>query len=170
MKNFIKDCLRTESTPEHLPVRINKSVHDRLLKTIEEMIEVNNRLDELKKIIFYGKETQTESPIHTVMPLRQYRLLHAAMGVSTESSEIFEALIAGDTVNLIEEGGDVMWYLALMFDELDTNFTEACNTVINKLKARYPNKFTSDDALNRDLHHEREVLEQSCGDNNEEHF
>lgn len=33
--------------------------------------------------------------------------------------------------------------------------------VINKLKARYPDKFTTEHATNRDLGYEREVLEQS---------
>lgn len=165
MKNFIKDCLRTESRPEHLPVRINKSVHDRMMATIAEVIEVNNRLDELKKIIFYGKETEVDSPIHKVLTLREYRLLHAAMGISTESAEILEALTTDkyivDIVNLIEEGGDVMWYLSIMFDELGTDYTQAGDTVIDKLRARFPDKFTSEHALNRDLDEERDVLEQS---------
>ena len=32
--------------------------------------------------------------------------------------------------------------------------------VINKLKARFPDKFTEDDAFNRDLTTERKVLEE----------
>lgn len=170
MKNFIKDCLRTESLPEHRPILINKSVYDRLFKTIDEVIEVNNRLNELKKIIFYGEETEVKSPVHVVLSLRQYRLLHAAMGVSTESAELLEAGLKDDTVNLVEEGGDVMWYLSILFDELDTSFTQAGNTVIKKLQVRYPEKFNSDEAWDRDLDAERNMLEQCCGDDSEDHF
>jgi hypothetical protein len=36
---------------------------------------------------------------------------------------------------------------------------ELLQTNIDKLKARYPEKFTENDALNRDLNKERNILE-----------
>lgn len=95
------------------------------------------------------------------------RLLHAAMGLSSESGEFMDQMkrhiLYGkplDDVNLKEELGDLEWYIALAIDELQTTFGIIFETNIKKLRARYPNKFTEHDALNRDLEHERSVLEE----------
>jgi NTP pyrophosphatase (non-canonical NTP hydrolase) len=95
------------------------------------------------------------------------RLLHAAMGLSTESGELLDALKKHlfyrkplDTTNLKEEMGDLFWYLAILADALGTTFEAEMERNIAKLKARYPRKFTSENAINRDLATERKVLEQ----------
>lgn len=49
------------------------------------------------------------------------RLLHAAMGLVTEVGEIYE--INGET-HLLEEVGDICWYLALGLDALGVNWDE----------------------------------------------
>ena len=53
------------------------------------------------------------------------RIEHAAMGMVTEAAELMDAVkkskIYGrpiDRVNLVEEAGDIMWYLAILADEL----------------------------------------------------
>ena len=43
---------------------------------------------------------------------------------------------------------------------LNIDPSEIMSSNIAKLKARYPNKFTQEDALNRDLNVERNILEQ----------
>ena len=95
------------------------------------------------------------------------RVLHAAMGCVTESGELMDALKKStyygkdlDVTNVLEEAGDILWYLAILFDELDTTFDKEMERVINKLKARFPDNFTEGDAFNRDLENERSVLEQ----------
>ncbi len=93
-------------------------------------------------------------------------LLHAAMGISTESGELMDAFKrkifygkALDVVNVKEEIGDVMWYIAILLRELDLDFEDVLQVNIDKLKARFPDKFTEEDALNRDLDKERKILE-----------
>jgi NTP pyrophosphatase (non-canonical NTP hydrolase) len=93
-------------------------------------------------------------------------LLHAAMGISTESGELMDAfkrkLFYGkplDVVNVKEEIGDIMWYVAILLRELDLDFHELLQLNINKLTARFPEKFTEHHALNRDLGTERNILE-----------
>lgn len=95
------------------------------------------------------------------------RLLHAAMGLTTEAGEFLDALKKHlfygkplDLVNLREELGDIMWYLAIACDALGTTFEAEQARNIAKLKARYPDKFTSEAAIERDLEGERKVLEQ----------
>ena len=94
------------------------------------------------------------------------RLIHASMGLVTEAAEFQDALKKSlfygkplDTTNLKEEMGDLLWYLALAMDALETDFDAEQDRVIRKLKARYPSKFDNELAENRDLATERKILE-----------
>lgn len=93
---------------------------------------------------------------------------HGVMGLVTESAEIMDAIKQAriynkplDQINLIEEMGDVMWYLAIMADALGVEFEEIWDKNIRKLEARYPDRFKTENGLreNRDLEAEREELE-----------
>jgi len=93
-------------------------------------------------------------------------LIHASMGLVTEAGEFQDMLKKHlyygrelDTVNLREEIGDLLWYCAIALQALDTDFQSVMQTNIDKLKARYPEKFTEDSANNRDLKVERQILE-----------
>lgn len=93
-------------------------------------------------------------------------LLHAAMGMVTESGEFMDMMKKHifygkpqDEVNLKEEIGDIMWYAAIALEALGSSFDEVMEKNIAKLQARYPEKFTTDKAVNRDLEKEREILE-----------
>ncbi len=97
---------------------------------------------------------------------RKLDLLHASMGLSTEAAEFTDALKKHifygkelDTVNLKEEIGDILWYAAIALEALDSSFEEVMQTNIDKLAARYPDKFTEESAINRDLDTERKILE-----------
>lgn len=94
--------------------------------------------------------------------------LHMAMGISTEASEILDVfkkkLAYGkeiDVVNVREEIGDIMWYIANLSTLLEIDLEEALQINVDKLKARYPDKFDEEKALNRDLETERSVLENN---------
>lgn len=102
--------------------------------------------------------------------LQAVKLLHALMGICTESGELMDALkkhlIYGkplDFVNLAEEAGDIEWYIALLLNVLGTTHSEIFTVNIEKLRLRYPNKFTEFDAINRNLPAERELLERDRG-------
>ena len=93
-------------------------------------------------------------------------LIHASMGLVTEAGEFQDMLKKHlyygrelDTVNLREEIGDLLWYCAIALEALDTDFQSVMQTNIDKLKARYPEKFTEEKAENRDLDKERKILE-----------
>jgi NTP pyrophosphatase (non-canonical NTP hydrolase) len=98
---------------------------------------------------------------------RNIRLLHAAIGVSTEAGELLDSLKKAifygrelDVVNFKEEIGDILWYLAIAYDELDGTFENSMDVNIAKLKARYGDKFDAARALKRDLATERKILEE----------
>ena len=98
---------------------------------------------------------------------RALRLLHGSCGIATEAGELLDAMKKHifygkevDTVNVVEEVGDLMWYIAIILDELGVEFEDVMDKNINKLKARYGNKFSEDSANSRNLDKERKVLEK----------
>lgn len=94
------------------------------------------------------------------------RLLHGALGLVTEAGEFADVLKKHifygreiDEVNLSEEVGDLFWYCAIIADALGEDFGDIMQRNVDKLRARYPNKFTEYDALHRDVAVERTILE-----------
>jgi len=96
------------------------------------------------------------------------RLDHASKGMITEVGEFTDELkkyeIYGknlDETNLIEELGDLMWYVAIACDAVGVSLEEVMEKNIAKLKARYGEKFNEEGALNRNLENERALLEDN---------
>jgi NTP pyrophosphatase (non-canonical NTP hydrolase) len=99
------------------------------------------------------------------------RLMHGMIGVCTEAGELQDMvkkhLIYGkefDPVNVIEECGDVLWYVALALDACGYTMTDAMDRNLAKLRARFGERFTSERALTRDLEAERTTLERAPTD------
>ncbi len=121
---------------------------------------------------YINDATKTESTDFNSMNTRLSddglkRLLHAGIGLSTEGAEFLDALKKHifygkelDRVNLAEELGDIFWYLAIASDELGIEFETVMSRNIEKLKARYGEKFSEQRAEHRDLETEREILEK----------
>lgn len=96
--------------------------------------------------------------------------LHMVIGASTETGElldIYKKILAYgkelDIVNISEEIFDCFWYLVNLCRMLNIDIEQGLQTNIDKLRTRYPEKFTKYDAINRDLKKERDVLERSTG-------
>jgi len=84
------------------------------------------------------------------------RTLHAAMGMSGETGELMDiikkSVIYGkplDQDHLKEELGDVLYYMAILIDELGLDFETVMQHNVNKLQKRYPQGFTPKAALER---------------------
>lgn len=187
-KEFISKALKTEYSPEALPITAED-----LKNALNMAIACANIMDQIKKLIIYGKDIDVVKLSFAQEDLVNYsedfvnamiesqditmsvpvtnsdiniRLLHAAIGVFTESGEMLEALLGQletgtlDRVNFGEELGDTRWYEAIAIDELKIPEMQILITVIKKLEKRYPEKFTQEAALTRDLFEERKVLEE----------
>lgn len=94
------------------------------------------------------------------------QLLHAAFGLCTEVGEFQDQLKRHlfygkelDLTNLVEEIGDILWYVAEALEALDTPLQVAMTKNIEKLRVRFPHCFDNDHALNRNSLKEREVLD-----------
>jgi NTP pyrophosphatase (non-canonical NTP hydrolase) len=111
---------------------------------------------------------RTEAPIDegtTASMALHLRTMHHLIGLQTELGELVDAykktIYYGqplDTVNVLEEVGDLEYYLELFCDSVGVDRAQARETVVNKLKLRYPDKFTQKDAIDRDLGAERAIL------------
>lgn len=100
----------------------------------------------------------------------KHGLQHAAMGMITESAEFMDQLKKHiqygkelDWVNLGEELGDLMWYIALaariIEKNTDVTLEDWLERNIKKLKERYPERFENHQAININISKEREILE-----------
>ena len=181
---FTDLALRTESRPEVLQNLSPGTVYD-LLRM---MVVAGEVIDTAKRAIFYGKPLDDGTYRQRLSTLSDMasdlfdkshgrlpqgdgyepvnlRLLHATLGIFGESGELAEALVNQmtigelDMVNVSEELGDVDWYKQIGHDETGVGEVDVRAKIIAKLMKRYPDKFDSDAALNRDLAAERAVLE-----------
>ena len=124
-------------------------------------------LEEVKRLQEMGIDPYKEFPAKfDPNDPRMIRTIHAAIGLSTEGGEVLEAVQKAlerretlDQVNILEEAGDIFWYLAVLADSNNFSFTAAMIRVIQKLAKRYGKLFSKERALNRDLAAERKVLE-----------
>lgn len=79
-----------------------------------------------------------------------------ALGVSGEAGEVAEIMKKHlghkhdlDKDKLIEELGDVLWYLAAIASKLNISLDTVAKENLKKLRTRYPNGFNSEDSKNR---------------------
>lgn len=142
-----------------------------LVNTLEAFSAVAETLDVNKKQIFYGKGYVEETGSVTALPAISddaIRVLHAIIGIATEAGELVDAFlkyVRGEMsweafcTNMMEEGGDIEWYQALLRDV--TGIIEAIekNANNNKLLVkRYGLQFDKDKAANRNLDEELKAL------------
>lgn len=184
--DYIAEAHRTVSDQYHgelVPFHVFK-------QTLCAFIVAARDLDSIKKTLFYGRELPStfESGATDFSPQdagdcerlpawvtersdcngEAVNLLHGIIGVATETGEMLEALWSVlvdstllDRTNMVEESGDVFWYLALIAQACKFNFANAQEINIAKLRKRFPERFTEDAANQRDLFAERKVLEGS---------
>lgn len=85
-------------------------------------------------------------------------LVHAAMGIGGEAGEVVDVVKkmafygkTGSEQHLLEELGDLAWYMNLMIVALGSNWNKVLDMNIAKLEARYKDgKFNAEQAINRD--------------------
>lgn len=85
-----------------------------------------------------------------------YDLTHAALGLTGEAGEFCDAIkkhvIYGkplDRGNALEELGDILWFCALAADTLGVNLSEVAEMNVQKLRLRYPEKYSDNLAKQR---------------------
>lgn len=170
-KTFLAESARTVSTQfrtDVVPTAL-------LLARLKGAARAAAALDAVKKGLFYGKPLTgahaeaADLYAHGEQPALPEGitpdLIHAVIGIFTEAGEMLEAVLKVfegqplDKVNLEEELGDKDWYAAMIYRELGVLPEEVWELVIAKLRKRYPDRFTAEAAINRDVDAERKILE-----------
>jgi hypothetical protein len=128
-------------------------------------------MDQIKSALFYGKNFQelTEGPM-TEGPINHEiinpDLLHSIIGLYTECGELLERVLLmgtrenheADKQNIVEEFGDIEWFLSLGRQALDLKRETILIANDLKLTKRYGPAFNRNKALDRNLSAEQEAI------------
>lgn len=182
--SYQENALRTKSD-SFFGANINRN---HLIFSLAHIIADNENLDILKKSMFYGKGLGEHTPVidPDVSVKTEDRqlidVIHGIIGINTEGGELAERLNAvlskreglplyeknmtsllseEDKVNIFEELGDVLWYIAITAEALGVSIDALMIANIDKLKARYPDKFTKEEANDRNIENEQKTLEKN---------
>lgn len=127
---------------------------DVALQSISDFLVMADRLDDIKKALFYNRDLGLKKDDQVDLDLGDLDpdLIHGVLGVATEGAELVELLLGTDPSRekLMDECGDVLWYLALIFRSKGLTFEEVMERNINKLRIRFPDKFEEHLAVERD--------------------
>lgn len=128
-----------------------------------------NQINARRRLVGLEKGDKDNLPELDNLDLKPIRLCQAVLGLTGEVGELASALEKTyyynrdkpiDRVNIAEEVGDCLWYLAQICDIFGFDMSTLMQANINKLMVRFPEKF--DDKLAqdhmRDLENERRAL------------
>lgn len=151
------------------PVFFPENVHPvhigRALRVRKQSAQV---IDAMKRALYYGNTERLDKFGGEAAGIRNtekvaynvdYEILHAVLGMEGEVAEITEAALDGNRAKIVDEAGDFLWYLALLLTKHEIPFEEVFESNIAKLRARFPDKFTLEAAVNRDLAKEAKVFQ-----------
>lgn len=96
--------------------------------------------------------------LRTASGIEQYDLiLNGVMGLNGEAGECIDIvkkhLFQGhplDTDKLLDELGDVLWYVAITADGIGVPFEDIMQHNIDKLRKRYPDGFDAERSIHRE--------------------
>ena len=189
MKQYLKDSARTASDSYHFEVPdtlntlamfTNISLASEACDNLKRSAFYGLKQDpEEAKAKMQVKMTENQARLDKLVATDQEKfsftddqknidLLHSLLGIQSEIGELMDATIDAineerevDWVNIGEELGDILWYVAMGLRAAGTDFETVSNANLEKLRKRFPEKFTSEKAANRDLDAERKSLEEN---------
>lgn len=185
LDQYLKDVSRTIVQPPK--VVVNPQL---LYGALGMFFHAATILDQIKKFIYYKKPLERDTIVKSLIQIAeahrklQYTSLeahdqellsqpipidsntfHAILGIATEAGELVEHLRFDgkpmDKAGISDELGDSHWYHGLLVMAMSIDWESVFDANIQKLKARYPDKFTQQDAIMRNIDNEREVVEKA---------
>ncbi len=108
------------------------------------------------KYITFVKSIEKPADTISLDPLHK-RQIHAAMGLAGETGETVDIIkkhvIYGKPLDLdkvVEECGDILYYMAVLLDSVDSSIPEALQKNYEKLSARYyKGSYSNEQAIDR---------------------
>ena len=171
-QEFTKLALRTESTSVcEVNPRIEHAIYGLNTEATEALVwtDLTNLKEEIGDCLWYmailcdelGIEmSDTEVPHRGVQLEEQLKLVVAIAGDSLDHLKKVKFYGKALDTDLLTSNMEFMQCkLKRVCKSIGTTVEQEMERVIRKLQIRYPNKFTKEDALNRNLEAELEVLE-----------
>lgn len=177
--DYMAECDKTCSTEFH-PERVEVMDLRHVLMGVKGFAE---DLNLIKKLLFRGKtreelnfpaaEKPTVGDLITALETNKawspadIDVLHGAIGVITEAGEVAEYLLrwaegnAFDRVNVLEESGDISWYVVRSLRGIGVTLEQSNRANIDKLRGRHGEAFDVFRDANRDLNAEHAKLEDN---------
>lgn len=118
--------------------------------------------DQTKRFVYYGEPgSSNDALLNDAGPEARY--MHGILGILSELDEILEMHQQDqvfDRTHLIEELGDLLWYIALIASSHDISLSHVMERNIAKLAARNrgKGKFDLAGTLERNIPNERAIL------------
>lgn len=183
MPTYVKESART-AAPNY-PLGRELFVNDfQVAVQLMNIIIAANEADAAKRSLFYktsneklaerlslagttmGDVMNTLSDKGIGITNEEFDFIHGALGMVSEVGEMLEEFLKAkaegrkmDLPNIKEENGDVMWYLAMWMRYFNLSFEDCAEANIAKLRVRFPDKFTEENAHDRNIDKEMEALE-----------
>lgn len=154
-------------------LHFNKQLWQSMSGAYPQIMEACMKADRLKASLVYG--TKNKEFAHQAFPApkaklgtNELMLLHAILGVISEGGELLERFMkdvdAGrriDRTNILEEAGDLNWFLQLIILASQSRTEEVQQMNILKLWERFEGKFDHIKATHRNVEAERQSLEDN---------
>jgi len=169
--NFVKQAIRTESVYCQINPRVTHAVVGIGTESIEFLGHTDdvNAREEIGDMLWYIALLCDELSMNLALLVDH---AHDITAVLKESSGIKLVIAAGDLLDLYKKNSFyfkehsyqhkvtvVLAHLHLLCETFNTTLKNEMVRVIEKLRVRYPEKFTREAAENRDLVAERKTLE-----------
>lgn len=162
-------------SPHWNPQNVNL---DNLKNNLQQFIDLCGVLNIYYKLLLRGKtpdqygmvapaEGDSVAAYGGAIPYNEIDLVHGVLGSATEVGELAEVLLdmlngkKPDRVNVVEEVGDMRWFLNLALRWAGVTDLECERINIDKLHGRHGSAFDIFGDANRDLARERSKLEQA---------
>lgn len=174
--------------PDHR-LHLDKVAPGVVLEALSAFYVAAQRLDAIKKSYVYGRDMPGDyiyrdaaAASFSSNPIPE-AVIHGVIGVATEAGETVEALVQAwfglttlDRVNVIEEGGDLLWYINRFLAGVDADLGTSMAANIAKLHKRHgvtegvAHAFNRDaqTTAGRDLVGERVLMEETIRHGNVE--
>lgn len=168
---FQELALRTERPIDSDVVERFEDVAGRAMFLFRQVSEIAQEADRLKKFIYYGKGGYSsdldEEPGAILRAEEDLRMVHGILGLVSEIGEVIDChqsywdghVEAIDCVGVLEELGDIGWYCGQLASAAGSDLGVSYEAVIDKLSERYPDCFSEQRALERNIEAERRRLE-----------
>jgi NTP pyrophosphatase (non-canonical NTP hydrolase) len=109
--------------------------------------------EKLQKII-------TDKPEYEGKPSQ----LDMVFSIATRAGGVYAGLVTNDGPAIVRSIMDLMFNIKIFSVILDTDLSKIMEANIEKLKKRFPEKFETEEALNRDVESESEAIKETLDD------